>query len=213
MTDERRRRLWQLGAAGLFAAIVVGVVVLVAGTSSEPDLSGLPGQARDVQRLFSGIPQHSLTLGDPKAPTTLTEYGDLQCPTCRDFAESRLPAIVGDFVKPGKLKVVFEPVSILGADSERAARLAVAAALQNRLWQFVDLFYRNQGDENSGYVTDDFLTKLARATPGLDAGMALRDRESPAVDRILRQAEAAGINTTPTFKVDPESFASQLNLG
>ena len=35
--------------------------------------------------MLKGIPQHGTTLGNPKAPVTFTEYGDLQCPICKDF--------------------------------------------------------------------------------------------------------------------------------
>ena len=46
--------------------------------------------------------------------------------------------------------MVFRNLSFIGPDSERAARLAAAAGLQDRLWQFTDLIFRNQGAENSG---------------------------------------------------------------
>ena len=56
----------------------------------------------------------------------------------------------------------------------RAGAMAAAAAQQDRLWPFADAFYRSQGAENSGYVTDDFLRGIGEATPGLDVERALR---------------------------------------
>ena len=49
----------------------------------------------------------------------------------------------------------------------------------------VRFFYRNQGVENSGYVTAPFLRRLAHATPGLDAQRPLTQRRSPQVARLL----------------------------
>ena len=93
-------------------------------------------------------------------------------------------------MKPGKLRLRFEPQTILGEglsenQSETAAHYALATSLQNRLWQFTDLFYRNQDEENSGYVTDSFLQTLAKNTKGLDVERATKDAGSKAVDKLL----------------------------
>ncbi|MGO9753511.1 MAG: hypothetical protein ACLP22_18780, partial [Solirubrobacteraceae bacterium] len=42
--------------------------------------------------------------------------------------------------------------SFIGPDSVAAGRAAAAAAEQDKLWNFVDLMYLNQGEENTGYV-------------------------------------------------------------
>jgi hypothetical protein len=47
----------------------------------------------------------------------------------------------------------FENLSFIGPGSVAAGRVAAAASQQNKLWNFVDLLYLNQGEENSGYVT------------------------------------------------------------
>ena len=60
--------------------------------------------------------------------------------------------------------------------------MAAAAGRQNRLWQFVDLVYRNLGEENAGWVNDSYLRRIAAAA-GLDVGRAFSDRSTPAVRR------------------------------
>jgi predicted DsbA family dithiol-disulfide isomerase len=81
--------------------------------------------------------------------------------------------------------------------------VAAGATLQDRLWQFSEVFYRNQGPENSGYATDRFLRGLARDTPGLDVAQVSKDLDSPAATRLLRQADrqakALGVTGTPSF--------------
>jgi protein-disulfide isomerase len=213
VTAARRRRLWQLGAVGLFAAIVAAVAIVVFGASNGVDLSDLPAQSRQVERMFGGIPQDGVELGSPKAPATLVEFADPQCPFCGQYARDVLPTVIHRDVQSGRLRLRIELLTILGTDSERIARVAAAASLQDRGWDFIDLAYRNQGDEGSGYATNQYLRKLARATPGLDASRALRASGSTASTRVLDSASShastLGVEATPTFFVEQPGRAPQ----
>jgi protein-disulfide isomerase len=230
MSETSRRRAWQLGAVALFAGIVVAVLVLVLGASTDVDLSGLPQDAKQVEETFGGIPQRGAWLGDPKAAATLVEFADPQCPFCGQYARDVLPTIVRRYVRTGRLRLRLELMTILGPDSERMGQLAAAASLQGRAWQLMELFYRNQGDEGSGYATDEYLRKIAAATPGLDAQRALAEAGSPAAQRMLdeasRAADSADVSSTPRFFVErrgeapkevqpsnltPEAFGAALN--
>jgi len=203
----RKRRLAVLGGAAALAAVVVVVLVIVGGGS---DSGGPPGKgeaasgAAETQALFQGIPQRGTILGDPRAGATMLAYADLQCPFCRDYALNVLPALVDRYVRPGKLRMDLREIPLIGPDSVTASAWALAAARQNRLYQFADLFYRNQGQENSGYVTDAFLSKIASG-----AGMNVARARNYARSRDVRQrlvrtsdaARAAGVSGTPTFFV------------
>jgi hypothetical protein len=160
-------------------------------------------EAGAVDARFAGIPQGGTALGLPSAPLTLVEFGDLQCPFCRRFALHTLPTLLARYVRTGKLRLQFLNVPLLGPDSTRAARVAMAAAAQDRLWQFLDLFYVNQRAENTGYVTDGFLRTIAAGVRGLDADRALRTRGAAGVTTQLSQnlalARQVGIPGTPTF--------------
>src|SRR4051794_15979089 len=93
--------------------------------------------------------------------------------------------------------------TIIGPQSDEAARAALAAGEQDRLWQFADLFYRNQDDENSGYVTDEFIRTLFENTPGVNVGQAVNDLGSAGVGDSLSRSKNAfdrlGLSATPTF--------------
>jgi protein-disulfide isomerase len=188
------------------AVIVVAVLVAVSqlgSASSSSTSADLRAEARAVQRELHGIPQHGVSLGSGRAPATLVEFADLQCPFCAEYTRDALPGLLDRYVRPRRLRMELQLLSFIGPDSVRAARLAGAAALQDRLWTFSDLFYRNQGVENSGYVTGRFLERLARATPGLDAERAFAERGSPPVTSLLSRAreEAGrlGVTSTPSF--------------
>ncbi len=170
-------------------------------TGEEPGFTVSGGA--EAAKLFGGIPQKGKTLGNPNAPVTMIEFADLQCPFCRDFALDGLPAIVREYVRPGKIKLVFAGLAFIGPDSETALRATYAAGLQNRLWNFLDLLYHNQGAENSGWVTDDLLRTAAKAVPGLDVGALMAARQTTDVDDALlasqQQATSARVNSTPSF--------------
>jgi protein-disulfide isomerase len=202
---DSRRRLYQLGAL-LVTAAVLAVVALAAftGSGTPPLAPGkpVPG-ASQTASLFAGIPQSGITLGFANAPVTLVEFGDLQCPYCAVFAEKALPSIVARYVRSGRVQLVFHNLDGLGSDSVRAAQMAGALGKQDHLWQFVDLAYRNQRDENSGYVTENFLRAIAQAIAGVNANRAMNERGSPSIKAQIAQATNLAhqlkLNKTPSF--------------
>lgn len=205
----RTQRLYRLGALLVTAVAVTAVLVAVLTSGSTSQLAPgkpVPGAARTLA-LFAGIPQHGDALGNPHAPVTLVEFGDLQCPACAQFAANALPSIVARYVRPGRVLLVFRALDFLGQDSLRAARMAEALGAQNHLWQFIDLMYRNQGLENSSYVTDTYLSALAAAIPGVDLRRALAARGSAGalaqIDQARALARELGLKSTPSFLLSP----------
>ena len=89
-------------------------------------------------------------------------------------------------VRAGTAKYEFRPWLIIGPQSKPAARAALAAGEQGRFWNYITLFYRNQGEENSGYVTDDFLTSIAKGAGVRDIAKWNADRQSTKFDSELR---------------------------
>ena len=197
-------RLLQLGAAALLALVVAGAAIGISrsGAGSGGSPAAIGGGA-EAERLFAGIPQSGIELGSHSAPLTLTEFADLQCPFCRQYALGVLPTLVQRYVRRGKLRMVFRDLAFIGPDSISAGLFAAGAGQQDRLWQTVDLLYRNQGRENSGYVTASFLRAIARAVPGLSVNKAFADANDSAAAAQLAetasQAKRFGIDSTPTF--------------
>jgi protein-disulfide isomerase len=161
-------------------------------------------EAAETEALFEGVAMNGVELGDPDAPVTLYEFADLQCPFCKEFNEGTFPQIVEEYVKDGRVKVVFRNLTFLGPDSVTAARAAAAAGLQNKLWPFVDLFYKNQGPENSGYVTDAFIAQIAEQA-GADPEKLAEDMSAPVVEQQLGEAQSEQqkykVNSTPSFLI------------
>jgi protein-disulfide isomerase len=209
---RQRQRLWILGGVLALAAVIVVVVAIAAGGGGDDNTptrkagESLPGQFEANER-FAGIPQSGITLGDPQAPVTLVEFADLQCPYCAQYTTSVMPTLVAEYVRSGKVKMIFRNVTIIDQDSHVAAEMAAAAGLQGKLWEYTDIFYANQGEERSGYITDAFLEKIGAAVRGLDVDRALADRKLPKIQTELTTAQnemqIAGFQGTPSFLVGP----------
>ncbi len=184
-----------IAAAG---ALIVAAVVL-----REDDDSADPTPAPLVD--FSGIPQDGTLLGSPASTVTLIEYADLQCPACRAYAETYVPGLVDQYVRPGRIRMEFRGISFIGADSETALRYVLAAGLQNHLWELQEAMYRNQGGENTGWVTEELVRDLAADIEGLDADQMVADADSAEVEAMMaeaaQQAQEAQIGGTPTLAI------------
>jgi protein-disulfide isomerase len=198
---SRRTYVGVAVAAGLLAAaLIVASLVGARAGESAPD-KNVP--ARAASALLRSVPQQGPALGRPDAPVTLVEFADIQCPYCAEWSNVAFEEIVRDYVRPGKVRIVFSGLAFIGPDSEQGLRFAHAAGRQGKLWQAVHLLYANQGPEKSGWVSDKLLKEIGASIPGLDVERALRESYSPVVDRqITKAGEAAaqlGVRGTPSF--------------
>jgi protein-disulfide isomerase len=209
----RRKRLTILLAVlGAAAVVVVVAIVISSGGGNDaknrPEAAqkatgAIPGQ-KESGEMLAGIQQKGIYLGNPSAPVRLVEFADLQCPFCREYSLQTMPQLVQDYVRSGKVRMEFRNLSFIGDDSVTAGRAAAAAGQQDKLWNFVDIFYFNQGEENSGYVTDDFLNKIWTAA-GVDGTQAKTYADSPAALKPLAAAntlaDQMSVQETPTILV------------
>jgi len=207
-SQERRTQLLKLGAAAVFLAIV-GVVVLIVvngnSSSEQPEASNLQEEAA-VEKLLAGIPQEGLTLGDPKAPVELIEFGDLQCPFCKQYSEELLPPVIEGQVQQGQAKITFRNFVILGEESNAAGQAALAAGEQGAGWNYIELFYRNQGTEKTGYVTDEFMEAVAKGAGVKNLKQWNEERNSKRLKEEVEETTNEALNKfqfggTPSFAI------------
>ena len=196
-TMKRSSMLIRLGLLAGLAVVAVLVALVIASPGKDDSPKG--GSPAAAASALKGIPQSGVTLGSPHAPVTMVEFADLQCPFCAEYSRNVLPTIIDRYVRTGKVQLQLRLLRFLGPDSDRLARVAAAAAEQNRMWQFVELAYQRQGAENSGYATDDFINGLAA-----DAGLKQTDAGA-AAERQVRESEQAArtlrIGSTPSFLI------------
>jgi protein-disulfide isomerase len=208
----RRRRLIQLAFVVAIAGAAILAIVTSTGTteSSRARLGGaLPGEIEHATTsLLAGIPQSANTLGSTTAPVTLKWFGDLECPFCKEFALGALPSLIQRWVRTGQLKIEylsFETATREPKVFESQEVAALAAGMQNKMWNFLETFLHEQGEEGSGYVTERFLKGIADQIPGMNEGLWVEDRHDPVlVTRFAagqRFAGRAGLHATPSFLI------------
>jgi protein-disulfide isomerase len=191
-------------AAGAAAIVVVALVAASLLLRSSDDEEPTPTTPADIGALFEGIPQDRAVLGSPDARVTLIQFEDLQCPVCKRYQTEGFQDVVEQYVRPGRVKLRFVGMAFIGADSEKALNYVLAAGAQGKLWQLADALFANQGDENSGWVTDDLLQQLA-TVHGLDWAKLQADASGAAVRQqassMAAEAEQRKVPGTPWFFV------------
>lgn len=187
------------------------------GSSTGADT--LPG-AREVAKMFRGIPQSHFVLGKPSAPVELTEFIDLQCPVCKLFETTELPTLIRKYVRTGELRIKMEPWSILDrpgtgvTDSDRGQKATIAAAAQNKAFTFAEMLYVNQGTEDSGWLNDSMVSAAAASVDGLKPAQLVSDANSTATTTLVHDIDnraAAIAAKTPAFNGTPSLLLAKGN--
>lgn len=142
--------------------------------------------------------------GSRKAPVTLVEYSDLQCPYCskgHEFVDKELPKIFPS----DKLRIVFKHYPLdFHPWAEPAAIAAECAAAQNAFWPMADKFFTNAKDttkENVAQKTADYVKEL-----GLNKETFARCLTNPKTLEKIKaeeaEGESVGVSGTPAFVVN-----------
>ncbi len=220
---RRQRRLRMLGGVVLAAAAVIAIAIAISsgGSSGSSGLqkgTQLAQTKAAVSQLQTGIPQSGAVLGKSTAPVTVDYYGDLECPVCKDFTlQGGWPQLLNTDVRQGRVKVVYRAFETATRDPstfQTQQVAALAAGKQSRFWDYMELFYRQQGQEGTSYVTDAFLTGIAQQIPGLDMAKWRTDRNDPAlVSQVVadgNEGKAAGVTGTPTLIMEGPKGKAQV---
>ncbi len=205
-----------LGGVVVLAIVVVVVAIAISsggGSTSaiKPQSAGAKAASARVDSLLAGIPQSGNTLGKPNAPITVTEYGDLECSVCDVFAIAPSVTnaegesgsglendVIDNLVRTGKAKLVYRSLETASSGNPNPNAFALqqaaaeAAGLQDKAWYYIELFYNEQGAEDTGYVTERYLEGLARQVPGLNFSKWMADRKLSSIKNEVSSDNTAG---------------------
>ena len=163
----------------------------------------LPSQARAQDADALG----ARSKGSATAPVTVYEMADFQCPACRMFTVTVLPAIDSEFVKTGRVRWVFInlPLASIHANAARAAEFAMCAARQGRFWPVHDALYQQQDTWAPLPQPDSMLTVVLQRA-GVDRTKlraCLADGGArKEVDGDTQRALRSGARATPSFYIE-----------
>jgi protein-disulfide isomerase len=180
------RLLLGAGAAGLLAA----VISLSVGEGG-PEKIAISG-GEQTQQLIAGIAQDGPYLGPSAAAVAVTVFNDLQCSSCDEYELQTVNPLIERYARTGQARLEFRHLSLGEAETTEAAYAAAAAGEQEREWQYIDLFFRNQDQAPGRTVSDEFLEEIGNAIPNFDLDAWNQARDSPQVaDRVRADATLA----------------------
>jgi protein-disulfide isomerase len=191
-------------------AVVLGAGLATAwylqGASSEtPKPSPSPGAGASPAATIvnpgepGAEPAH--TVGDAKAPVTLEEFGDFECPPCGAL-HPILKSLEEEF-GAAKVRIIFREFPLVPnhAHALAAARAAEAAGLQGRFWEMHDMIYEHQKDWHEAFDVRPIFEGYAK-TIGLNVEQFTRDNTSEIVERRIfldgNRAHSLNVQGTPT---------------
>lgn len=170
------------------------------------------------------VPRHltdgAILVGRTEAPVTITVYEDFLCPYCKVAHQAHREQLAA-WVSEGTVKIHYRPMSFLdraSTDAYSSRALNAAAAVVDSAPQafvaFHDALYAEQPKEGGPGLSDKRLVELATAAgaPREAVEAAVADRRFTAwVSDMTEEANAAGVSSTPTIRVDGVTLTDPLN--
>jgi Na+/H+ antiporter NhaA len=209
-TELAEAKLGILSAALVASTLTWAVFRLTKLLPKRLRLRALLGTAESIIDLAVPVdPRRDHVRGPAKAPVTVVEYGDFECPYC-GLAEPAVREILADY---GDVRYVWRhlPLSDVHPHAQLAAEGAEAAAIQGKFWEMYDQLLTHQGQLTAedliqyagelGLATEQFASDLAR-----QAGAA---RIAEDVD----SADLSGVSGTPTFFINGKRHPGAYDLG
>lgn len=144
-------------------------------------------------------------MGDPKAPVTIVEYSDFECPVCRNLHDA-LRSILPNY--PAKVQVIFKDFPLEQIHPwARTAAIAGRCAYQQKseaFWKLYDLIYDNQEIISAANAWGKMVDYASQS--GLDADVFKSCMASPEAAAAVNASHANGdkleVTSTPTIFVN-----------
>ena len=178
--------------------VIIGIIaglIVVAGTADNDS---------NILTISKLTDNGSPIMGDPDAPITILEFGDYQCTFCYKFHQDTLDIINEEFIKTGKVKVIFKDFPLNGLDSKLAAESSYCAHDQGKYWEYHDQLYENWAGERTGWITREALSEFAKSI-NLDTAEFNKclneSKHENKINSIYEFGKQIGIDATPSFLV------------
>jgi len=162
------------------------------------------------------VGNEDMTMGDPKAPVTMIEYGSLSCGHCGDWNAQVLPAFKAKYIDTGKIFYVFRPFQLGPTDNyTSAADLLGRCAGKDKYFAVIDALFHSQQEALMGGNPREVLLRVAGQAGMNEAQVSacLSDEKALiAQAERLTAGQAKEVRVTPTFFIGEQKFESSLPL-
>ena len=195
-----RKALIAIGAVVILIIAGIGYAYYVMNTGGGDAMAGTPG--------FTLVSTDK-TMGNPKAPVVLIEYGAPSCSICAYFFQNTFPELKRNYIDTGKVFYVFRvfPLRELDGDAEKMARCLP----EDKYFPFIDQLWKNQPKWDNAEYNGIADPHAALVQEGRIAGMTAEQvdqcmnnkDEDARINKVGAEAEQRySINATPTFIMD-----------
>ena len=184
-----------------YLAIPIIIGIVAGGIIGTYEINSNESKTVSFEKL---IKNGSPILGNSDAPITIVEWGDYQCTYCYKFHQNTLEIINEEFIKTGKVKVIFIDFPLNGFDSKLASEASYCAQDQGKYWEYHDELYKNWAGERTGWITRESLSKFAESInlSSTQFNKCLDDRKyKEKVNSMYEFGNQIGIDATPSFLV------------
>lgn len=198
-----------LPVAALAAAVALGGVALPGAVSAQ-EASSEASAAETTAETATEIVE--MVKGDVNAPVEIIEYASFTCPHCARFSNEVLPQIEENYIKTGKVKLVYRDVYF---DKYGMWAAMVARCSPEKFFGISDMIYKTQGDwvkAGSDQGIADSLRKIGLMAgigkDQLDACMNDSAKLKALVGWYQENATRDNITSTPSFLIDGKSYSN-----
>ena len=161
------------------------------------------------------VSSEDMSMGNPNAKVTVTEYASASCPHCAAFNNEVFAQFKAKYVDTGKVRYVFHEFLTPPVPFAAAGFLTARCAGPGKYFDVLDAIYHQQTDI---YKSGDFRGGLQRIA--LSAGMSDKqftdcisdDKALNALNARVEKAEKDGINSTPTFVINGTKLEGEQTL-
>ena len=167
----------------------------------------LSASSSAAQGRFIGIDDDP-SLGDPKAPVTIIEFGDYQCPFCRQFWRDTFPRLKKEYIDTGKVRFIYRDYpQAVHPEAMLSALAAECADDQGKYYEFHDKVFREQ-DRRGRDVVRCRALELKRWAADIKLDTAAfnacldEERHKDEVSKDYKDLEGLGLEGTPIFFVN-----------
>lgn len=216
--NQNQQKNYALPLSIVIAAVFISGSILYVNGNNENVTKVTAPKLSEAQLALLGAVKttnaegRDVVIGDPKAPITMIEYADYQCPYCGRFYKQTLGKIIENYVKTGKVKLVHRNFAFLGPESMEAAKAAECAKDQSKFWPYQFSLYEEEqrdGREHNGNLNRDLFLSIAKNLKmnANDFAACLDEGTYGSfVEQETERARKEGINSTPTFVVNGEKI-------
>ncbi len=209
--SQKDKTIRFLSTSIIIASVIIGGSILYSNFKSSDEKNNIVVNDKSANTQSAGAVQPSDIskvdiagepfIGDANANIIMAYWFDFQCPFCKRLETDVFPTIINEYVKTGKVKIVFKDFQNLGADSQTAgiAAKAVWEIAPNKYFAWHTAMYNKQDDENKGWGSKADILALTKSL----------DIDSIKVSQLMESKKAEYQKKMDDDKAEGKTFGTE----